>query len=95
MIDLERQKRIGIRQAKKTIANIYKRRKNGDKRPDDQDKIAEIFKWNEYHIPLKTILALAPYTPLFGHPSGKQQKTHWVTFMKLDHNKKEISGADL
>lgn len=42
MIDLERQKRIGIRQAKKTIANIYKRRKNGDKRPDDQDKIAEL-----------------------------------------------------
>ena len=42
MIDLERQKRIGIRQAKKTIANIYKRRKNGDKRYDDQDKIAEL-----------------------------------------------------
>lgn len=42
MIDLERQKRIGIRQAKKTIANIYKRRKNGDKRKDDQDKIAEL-----------------------------------------------------
>ena len=54
-----------------------------------------IFKWNEYHIPLKTIVALAPYTPLFGHPSGKQQNTHWVTFMKLEHNKKETSGADL
>lgn len=42
MIDLERQKRIGIRQAKKTLANIYKRRKSGDKRKDDQDKIAEL-----------------------------------------------------
>lgn len=39
MIDLEKQKRVGIRQAKKTIANIYKRRKAGDKRPDDMEKI--------------------------------------------------------
>lgn len=50
MINVERQKAIGIRQAKKTIANIYKRRKNGDKRPDDQEKIAQlertIARWN-------------------------------------------------
>lgn len=44
-----------------------------------------IFKWNEYHIALKEILALSPYKPLFGHPSGKSQKTHWVCFMKLDN----------
>jgi len=42
-----------------------------------------IFKWNEYDIPLKDILELTPVQPLFGHPSGKAQKTHWVTFMKL------------
>ena len=42
MINLERQKAIGIRQAKKTLANIYKRRKAGDKRPDDQDKITAL-----------------------------------------------------
>lgn len=42
-----------------------------------------IFKWNECDILLKTILELSPYTPLFGHPSGKAQKTHWVCFMKL------------
>ena len=42
-----------------------------------------IFKWNEFSIPLKEILSLTPYKPLFGHPSGKVQKTHWVTFMKL------------
>lgn len=42
MINLERQKAIGIRQAKKTLANIYKRRKAGDKRPDDQEKIAQL-----------------------------------------------------
>lgn len=42
-----------------------------------------IFKWNEYHIPLREILALTPVKPLFGHPSGKKQLTHWVCFMKL------------
>lgn len=41
-----------------------------------------IFKWNEYQIRLSQILKLTPYSPLFGHPSGKMQKTHWVTFMK-------------
>lgn len=41
-----------------------------------------IFKWNEHNIPLKEILKLTPVQPLFGHPSGKAQKTHWVTFMK-------------
>lgn len=41
-----------------------------------------IFKWCEYEIPLKKILSLTPHAPLFGHPSGKQQKTHWVCFMK-------------
>ncbi len=42
-----------------------------------------IFKWNEYDIPLRKILELSPYPPLFGHPSGKRQHTHWVTFMKI------------
>lgn len=45
-----------------------------------------IFKWNEYDIRLSEILKLTPYKPLFGHPSGKTQKTHWVTFMKLTPN---------
>lgn len=42
-----------------------------------------IFKWNEYQIPLKEVLKLTPVDPLFGHPSGKTQKTHWICFMKL------------
>lgn len=50
MVNLERQKAIGLRQSKKTLANIYKRRKSGDKRPDDQDKISQlertIARWN-------------------------------------------------
>jgi hypothetical protein len=27
-------------------------------------------------------LALTLYRPLFGHPSGKASKTHWVAFTK-------------
>lgn len=42
-----------------------------------------IFKWNEHDIRLKEVLKLTPVKPLFGHPSGKTQLTHWVTFMKL------------
>lgn len=42
-----------------------------------------IFKWNESDILLKDILKLTPVQPLFGHRSGKSQKTHWVCFMKI------------
>lgn len=45
-----------------------------------------IFKWHEFNIPLKEILQLTPHKPLFGHKSGKAQKTHWVTFMKEANN---------
>jgi len=41
-----------------------------------------IFKWSSVQIPLSKILALTTELPLFGHKSGKQQKTHWATFMK-------------
>ena len=44
-----------------------------------------VFKWNESDVPLKEILKLTKYKPLFGHPSGKAQKTHWVLFTKI-HN---------
>jgi SAM-dependent methyltransferase len=42
-----------------------------------------IFKWHEHDVPLKEVLALTDRKPLFGHPSGKTQMTHWVCFMKL------------
>ena len=48
-----------------------------------------IFKWNESDILLREILILTEYIPLFGHPSGKAQKTHWVTFMKSEMQKKD------
>lgn len=41
-----------------------------------------IFKWNECDIPLAEILKCTPNKPLFGHPSGKAQKTHWCAFWK-------------
>ena len=47
-----------------------------------------IFKWNESDVPLRRVLDLVGYNPLFGHPSGKAQKTHWVTFMKTKYQKK-------
>lgn len=48
-----------------------------------------IFKWNEYDVLIEDILKLCEYKPLFGHPSGKAQLTHWITFMKLEDQKKE------
>lgn len=41
-----------------------------------------IFKWSETETPLREVLKLTPYRPLFGHHSGKAQKTHWVAFIK-------------
>ena len=41
-----------------------------------------IFKWNEDQIKVSEILKCFEHKPLFGHPSGKAMKTHWITFMK-------------
>ena len=41
-----------------------------------------IFKWTATENPISEILKLTPMKPLFGHKSGKQQQTHWVTFLK-------------
>lgn len=43
-----------------------------------------IFKWCADEIPTSRILALTPEQPLFGHKSGKQQKTHWIAFLKAN-----------
>lgn len=50
-----------------------------------------IFKWAEVQIPVSQVLALTDHRPLFGHKSGKREKTHWLTFMKpADTDKKEM-----
>ena len=41
-----------------------------------------IFKWNETQVRVREILSLTGEQPLFGHKSGKREKTHWITFMK-------------
>jgi len=42
-----------------------------------------IFKWNENQIKIKKIIDIIGQTPLFGHPSGKNGQTIWMTFMKF------------
>jgi len=41
-----------------------------------------VFKWNETHIKVKEVLALAGAEPLFGQVSGRGGLTHWLVFMK-------------
>lgn len=42
-----------------------------------------VFKWSEVCVPVSRILAVIKREPLFGHKSGKSQKTHWLCFMKI------------
>ncbi|MCP4020108.1 MAG: class I SAM-dependent methyltransferase [Delftia sp.] len=41
-----------------------------------------IFKWTSTETPISEILKLTPEKALYGHKSGKQQRTHWVAFIK-------------
>ena len=41
-----------------------------------------IFKWNENQIKVSEILKIIQIEPLFGHPSGRNGQTIWMTFMK-------------
>lgn len=41
-----------------------------------------IFKWNETDIKTSDIIKVIGKEPLFGHKSGKREKTHWLCFMK-------------
>lgn len=47
-----------------------------------------IFKWSEVDIPVSEILKIFGYEPLFGHKSGRFNKTHWLCFMKDGKQKK-------
>lgn len=46
-----------------------------------------IFKWNETQVLTRDVLACTDAKPLFGHKSGRPNKTHWMTFMKAAHPK--------
>jgi SAM-dependent methyltransferase len=45
-----------------------------------------VFKWSEVDIKVNEVLALTPYKPLYGHKSGKLNKTHWICFMKIPND---------
>jgi len=45
-----------------------------------------IFKWCELTVKVREILALTPERPLYGHKTGKLSKTHWVAFLKPNHD---------
>lgn len=42
-----------------------------------------VFKWNEYHIPLKEVLACFSQTPIAGNKRPNQSKTQWLVFYKV------------
>lgn len=41
-----------------------------------------IFKWNDAQIKVSEVIKLFGVQPLFGHPTAKHGKTHWLCFMK-------------
>jgi len=47
-----------------------------------------IFKWNDFNLPIAQVMAEIPQEiarcKLYGHHSGKQAKTHWIAFVKLE-----------
>lgn len=42
-----------------------------------------IFKWNEHSILVSEVIKVIGQTPLFGHRTMQNNKTHWMTFMKV------------
>lgn len=45
-----------------------------------------IFKWNESEITVSKLLEVIGQQPLFGHTTGRQSKTMWMAFMKMENN---------
>lgn len=45
-----------------------------------------VFKWCEYQIPLKDVLALTDEKPIIGNRNPKGAGTHWIVFMKSNRN---------
>jgi ubiquinone/menaquinone biosynthesis C-methylase UbiE len=41
-----------------------------------------VFKWNETDVKTSEIIKLSPIKPLFGHKSGRLNKTQWLVFIK-------------
>ena len=43
-----------------------------------------IFKWSEIQIPIAALIKALGTQPLFGHRTGRYNKTHWLCFMKIE-----------
>lgn len=55
-----------------------------------------VFKWNEDQIKVSEILSCIDHQPLYGHKSGKNSKTHWMVFMKIEiglHKLREVENG--
>lgn len=64
-----------------------RRRLNNEHDPQTgpcRDFRSHIFKWSEYDIPAADVWKAIGQKPLFGHHSGKQSRTFWACFMKLE-----------
>lgn len=44
-----------------------------------------VFKWNSGEVAISEIVKLSPHMPLIGNKYGKNDKTHWLVFMKPGH----------
>lgn len=53
-----------------------------------------IFKWSEVQISVQDVLKAIGSEPLFGHKSGKANKTHWMTFMKLPDSSEKVDQSN-
>lgn len=49
-----------------------------------------IFKWNEQEIKVSEIINVIGMQPMYGHKSGKLQKTHWMAFLKPNKNGEKL-----
>ncbi|MBM3071685.1 DUF977 family protein [Lelliottia sp. RWM.1] len=54
-----------------------------------------IFKWNETQIPVSQILALTDAKPAIGQRTGKNDKTHWISFVKSGSEPEHIEHDTL
>lgn len=49
-----------------------------------------IFKWNEVQIPVREILALTDEKPVISQRTGKNDKTHWILFVKAGERARSV-----
>jgi len=54
-----------------------------------------ILKWCELSVPVKKIIEMCPYPPLFGTRTGQANKTHWIVFIKYKPEKYEREGTEM